>query len=71
MGVRRREKFSLTKKSKKSLHKPGKSSSVRNRRLTLAKAEAESEGANEEKRLKIAKVSFIFLNPVGFTVIIA
>ena len=42
----------------------GKSSSVQNRRLTLAKAESES--ANEEKRLKIAKVSFIFLNPVVF-----
>jgi hypothetical protein len=34
----------------------GKSSSVQNRRLTLAKAE--SEGTNEAKRLKIAKVSF-------------
>jgi hypothetical protein len=43
----------------------GKSSSVQNPGLTLAKAK--SEGANEEKRLKIAKVSFIFLNPVGFT----
>jgi hypothetical protein len=56
--VRRRENFSITKKSKKSMHKLDKSSSVQNRRLTLAKAE--SEGPNEEKRLEIAKVSFIF-----------
>jgi hypothetical protein len=27
----------------------------------------ESEGGNEEKRLKVAKVSFNFLNPAGFT----
>jgi hypothetical protein len=57
--------FSVTKKNKKNLHKLGKSSSVQNRKLTLA--EAESEGGNEGKRLKVAKVNFNFLNPVVFT----
>jgi hypothetical protein len=71
MGVRRRENFSITKKSRKTLRKPDKSSSVRNRRSTLAKAEAKSEGIYEEKRLKIAKVIFIFFESSEFHRIIA